>query len=106
MQENNELEAAIKNEIEKMIQQSDSKISIFRKENPSRFLEIREYIQNSVIGCGCQFIITTHSPFLLAMKRAEIYDLDSNPVVKKKWTDLNNVRVYRDFFKEHEEEFN
>ena len=73
--------------------------------SPERQLELVEYIQNSAIGCGCQFIIATHSPFLLAMKRAEIYDLDSNPVVKKKWTDLSNVRVYRDFFKEHEEEF-
>ena len=73
--------------------------------SPERQLELVEYIQNSAIGCGCQFIIATHSPFLLAMKRAEIYDLDSNPVVTRKWTELSNVKVYRDFFKEHEDEF-
>lgn len=48
--ENKELEEAIKNEIEKMLQQSDVKISLFRKENPSRFLEIKEYIQKLEIS--------------------------------------------------------
>jgi len=74
--------------------------------SPERQLELVDYIQNSAIGCGCQFIIATHSPFLLAMERSEIFDLDSSPVETKKWTELSNVRVYRDFFKEHEEEFN
>lgn len=30
--------------------------------------------------CGCQFIIATHSPFLLAMDNTKIYDLDSIPI--------------------------
>lgn len=73
--------------------------------SPERQLELVEYIQDSAIGCGCQFIIATHSPFLLAMQRSEIYDLDSYPVVTKKWTELRNVNIYRDFFKKHEKEF-
>lgn len=73
--------------------------------SPERQLELVEYIQDSAIGCGCQFIIATHSPFLLAMQRCEIYDLDSSPVVTKKWTELSNVKIYRDFFKKHEKEF-
>ena len=40
------------------------------------------------------------------MKGAKIYDLDGSPARVRKWTDLENVRVLRDFFAEHEEEFN
>lgn len=53
----------------------------------------------------CQFIISTHSPFLLAMNGAKIYDLDENPVDVKRWTELENVRMYYNFFKEYEREF-
>ncbi|GKZ02749.1 hypothetical protein ANS017_19220 [Paraclostridium bifermentans] len=42
---------------------------------------------------------------MLAMKGAKIYDLDEDPVRVKKWTELENVRNYYDFFKEHEKEF-
>ena len=73
--------------------------------SPERQLQLLEYIQNSVIGCGCQFIIATHSPFLLSLKRSQIYDLDDIPVRTKKWTELKNVQLYRKFFIEHEDEF-
>ena len=53
----------------------------------------------------CQFMISTHSPFLLAMKGAKIYDLDENPVDVKKWTELENVLAYYDFFKKYEKNF-
>ena len=53
----------------------------------------------------CQFIISTHSPFLLSLPFARIYDLDTHPVATCKWTDLANVRAYYDFFKEHEHDF-
>ena len=54
---------------------------------------------------GCQFIIATHSPFLLSMKGAKIYDLDEEPVDVKRWYELENVRAYYEFFKKHEGEF-
>ena len=50
-------------------------------------------------------MISTHSPFLLAMRGAKIYDLDEDPVDVKRWTELENVRVYYEFFREHEGEF-
>lgn len=50
-------------------------------------------------------ILSTHSPFLLAMNGAKIYDLDENPVDVKKWTELENVRTYYEFFKRYEREF-
>jgi len=38
----------------------------------------------------------------MAMKGAQVYDLDSVPVEKKRWTELKNVRLYYEFFKSHE----
>ena len=73
--------------------------------SPKRQGEILEIIEDSAQFLGCQFIIATHSPFLLAIKGAKIYDLDSDPVIVKNWTELENVRVYYDFFKKHQDEF-
>ena len=67
--------------------------------------ELTEFIYSSARYFGCQFVIATHSPFFLAMKGAKIYNLDSYPAQVCKWTELENVRVYYDFFKEHESEF-
>ena len=63
------------------------------------------FLEDAVRFFGCQFVISTHSPFLLSMKGARIYDLDEDPVDVKKWTQLENVRAYYQFFKEHEDEF-
>lgn len=72
--------------------------------SPQRQLELLEFIQNSARFFGCQFIIATHSPFLLSLKGARIYDLDECPVDIKKWTDLEGVRTYFDFFENHKGE--
>ncbi len=53
----------------------------------------------------CQFIIATHSPFLLSIPDAKIYDLDSIPVIKKKWYELENMKIYYNFFKENKDRF-
>lgn len=66
---------------------------------------LAEYIINSARFFKCQFIIATHSPVFLSIKGARIYDMDENPVVTKKWTDVENVRAMYDFFKIHEAEF-
>ncbi len=67
--------------------------------------ELAEFLESSARFYGCQFIISSHSPFMLSMKGAKIYDLDSVPVKTKSWTDLKNVRIYYDFFKKHENDF-
>jgi predicted ATPase len=67
--------------------------------------ELAEYLEESVRYMGCQLIISTHSPFLLAMKHVKIYDLDARPVDIKKWTQIKNVRVYHDLFSKHSEAF-
>ena len=73
--------------------------------SPKRQIELKKFIEDSARFFGCQFIISTHSPFLLAMPGAKIYNLDETPVAVKKWTELENVRIYHDFFKSNENEF-
>lgn len=73
--------------------------------SPKRQMELMKFIEDSTRFLGCQFIISTHSPFLLAMRGAKIYDLDENPVDVKHWTELENVRTYYEFFKRYENEF-
>jgi len=73
--------------------------------SPEKQQELLKFLEDSARFFGCQFIIATHSPFLLSMKNAKIYDMDENPVDIKKWTELANVRTYYEFFKKYEREF-
>ena len=70
-----------------------------------RQLELTKFIEEAARFYNCQFIISTHSPFLLAQKFAKIYNLNSIPVTTSKWTELENVRTYYDFFNFHKDEF-
>ncbi len=69
-------------------------------------LKLKKFIEDSVRFYNCQFIISTHSPFLLKLMDAKIYDLDEIPVTTKDWTELPNVMIYYNFFKKYEDEFN
>ncbi len=74
--------------------------------SPKLQIKLAKYIEEATRFYGCQFIIATHSPFLLAMKNVRIYDLDSKePSAPKKWTELENIREYYGLFKSHEKEF-
>lgn len=74
--------------------------------SPNRQLELLRFLEDSARFYRCQFIISTHSPFLLSMKGAKIYDLDRQPVQTCSWTELEHVQSYYQFFKVHEEELN
>lgn len=67
--------------------------------------ELAKFVLDSARFYHCQFVIATHSPFLLSMKGGKIYDLDSTPVAVKKWTELANVRAYYALFDSHRAEF-
>ncbi len=67
--------------------------------------ELVGFIEDSARFYNCQFIIATHSPFILAARQSKVYDLDTIPVAARRWTELENVRRYFDFFKAHEDEF-
>lgn len=73
--------------------------------SPDKELELMKLIEDSVRFFGCQFIIATHSPFMLSMREAKIYDLDENPIAVKRWNEIPNVRTYYEFFKLHEGAF-
>ncbi len=73
--------------------------------SPARQQELLKFLEDSARFFGCQFIIATHSPFLLSMRGAKIYDMDEETVDVKRWTELENVRIYYEFFKKYEREF-
>ncbi|MCM1154958.1 MAG: AAA family ATPase [Roseburia sp.] len=73
--------------------------------SPAKQQELVKFLEDSARFFGCQFIIATHSPFLLSMRGAKIYDMDEAVADVKRWSELENVRAYYEFFKEHEEEF-
>ena len=73
--------------------------------SPLKQQELMKFLEDSARFFGCQFIISTHSPFLLSMRGAKIYDMDEEVVDVKRWTELPGIRVYFYFFKRHEEEF-
>ena len=72
---------------------------------PALQRQLVDFLSDSARFFGCQFLIATHSPFLLAMQGAKIYDLDADPVRVRPWTDLPGIRAYYDFFREHAPEF-
>ena len=73
--------------------------------SPALQIELANFIADSARFYGCQFIISTHSPFFLSMRGAKIYDLDADPVDVRRWTELKNVRDMYAFFKSHEAAF-
>lgn len=73
--------------------------------SPKLQVELVKFLQDTVRYFNCQLIIATHSPFILSIEGAKIYDLDAYPVDIKPWTELENIRAYYDLFKSHEGEF-
>ena len=68
-------------------------------------LKLKYFIEDCVREHGCQFVISSHSPFLLSIEHATIYDIDAVPPRVKRWVDLESVRTYFDFFRENEWKF-
>ena len=67
--------------------------------------DLAQFIEDSVRFYSCQFIISSHSPFFLSLKGGKVIDLDDPLHHEKKWTDLPNMKAYREFFLSREEEF-
>ena len=64
-------------------------------------LIFKEKIEKYAYLLNCQFIIATHSPFLLAAENATIYNLDRRPSIVCKWYELENMKIFYDFFKKN-----
>lgn len=69
--------------------------------SPKLQIELAKFLEKTARYCDCQFIIATHSPFLLAMDGARIYDLDETPVDIKNWWELENTKTYFGFFEKN-----
>ena len=68
-------------------------------------VKLAEFLEGMARFERCQFVIATHSPFLLGLHGAKIYDLDTVGVPVRKWTELENVREYFEFFQSRAGEF-
>ena len=73
--------------------------------SPANQVMLAEEINKMARLLGCQFIVATHSPFMLGTLNAKIYNLDTEEYDIAKWSDLDNVRYFYNFFKKHEDEF-
>lgn len=73
--------------------------------SPANQTALAEKINKMARFLGCQFVISTHSPFMLGTLQAKIYDLDSPELTQTRWTELENVRYFFDFFEAHRAEF-
>ncbi|MCI7643726.1 MAG: AAA family ATPase [Lentisphaeria bacterium] len=85
----------------------DSLVLLDEPENslsPTRQLELAQYLIDSA-RLGTQLIIATHSPLLLALPEAKVYDFDCNPIAVKPWYKLESSRIYYDFFHKHAKYF-
>ena len=92
-------EAKLKNDTLYCLDEPENSMS------PKMQLELMKMLENMTRFCGCQFIIATHSPFLLSLKGARIYDLDASPVDIRNWWELENTKIYYEFFSRYKNLF-
>ena len=73
--------------------------------SPENQTKLAERLNRMARFLGCQFVIATHSPFMLGTLQGKIYDLDSRELDVVGWTELKNVRYFFEFFERHRGEF-
>ena len=73
--------------------------------SPQNQVKLAEAINKMARYLGIQFIIATHSPFMLGILNAKIYNLDTTDFKVQKWNELENVKYFYKFFKERMREF-
>lgn len=73
--------------------------------SPKYQLQLIQLLQDCARFYNCQFVISTHSPFVMSMKGALIYDLDGIPVETKPWYELENMKLYYKLFNENRKKF-
>jgi len=69
--------------------------------SPANQIKLAEQINELAKYFDCQFIIATHSPFMLGTLQAKIYNLDARPLRTAEWYELENVRFFYSFFQKH-----
>jgi predicted ATPase len=69
--------------------------------SPLRVLGLISLVKQAVAD-GCQFVICTHSPMLMAFPGAEILVFDGDQLVPTAYQDLDHVRLMRAFLNDPE----
>ncbi|MEQ8698161.1 MAG: AAA family ATPase [Bauldia litoralis] len=64
--------------------------------SPSRALALLSLLMR-MAGEGCQFVIATHSPILMALPGATILQLDRDGIARVAWDEVEHVAVTRAF---------
>jgi predicted ATPase len=64
--------------------------------SPFRQLAFLALVREAV-GAGCQIVMATHSPILLACPDAAIWSFDETPIRRVAYRDLEHVTLTRDF---------
>jgi len=73
--------------------------------SPQNQLLLAEEINELARYCNSQFIIASHSPFMLGTLQAKIYSLDETSLRTCDWVELENIQFFYQFFQKHQREF-
>ncbi|MFC9712439.1 AAA family ATPase [Paenibacillus sp. NPDC056933] len=73
--------------------------------SPANQIRLAEQINDLARYFDSQFIISTHSPFVLGTLHAKIYNLDGTILQTAEWFELDNVRFFHQFFDKHKRLF-
>lgn len=73
--------------------------------SPDMQMKLAELLLYMARYNNCQIIMATHSPFLLSVPFAKIYDLDAAPATVKQFEELESMRTYYDFFTSMKDKF-
>lgn len=73
--------------------------------SPANQIKLCEEMNQLARYFNCQFIIATHSPFMLGTLNAKIYNMDSPSLKTSQWYELENVRFFYEFFQQHNQMF-
>jgi len=68
---------------------------------PQNQVKLAEKLNSHARLLGCQFMVATHSPFMLGTLSGKIYNMDDLEYSISDWRNLDNVKFYFDFFKKN-----
>ncbi|MGN6230654.1 MAG: AAA family ATPase, partial [Trinickia sp.] len=69
--------------------------------SPARQLEVISHVRN-LTAAGAQFVIATHSPILMAIPGATIYEIGEAGLCATEYNSLPQVAIYRRLINDHE----
>ena len=65
--------------------------------SPVRHLALVKMIRDLAGSGGCQFILATHSPILMAIPGAQLLDCDHSPLAPVNYDELDSVSLLKQF---------